>query len=178
MGFRVAIIAVHGKSRKQLYAEYGVEPTGAREEIAESPVCGACVSTGWELLYLNNAPRPDSAQLAVLSRQAELLFCDVNETTMTSFATGWSRGTEDWLLFHDGQVSLTHLTTAGDLPDEYAAIRDALVQQQTADADGVDYLFDVPVELFAALTGVRYDRDLPAAEATPFYTLEFVARQQ
>jgi hypothetical protein len=172
MGFRVALIAVRGINADTLYERYGVRRTGQCEEIAESPVCGATVSTGWQLLYLNDYPRPDSEVLAELSADAELLFCDANETCMSSFATGWENGVEKWIVFHDAQKSLTHLVTDGELPDLYASIRNTKLREQ-ADAGGdVDHVFDVPIDLFAALTGIRYDRDLPNSTGEDYETLE------
>ena len=172
MGYRVAMIAVRGIDAETLYKRYGVRRTGQREEIAESPVCGATVSTGWELLYLNDYPRPHSELLAELSANAELLFCDANETCMSSFATGWVNGVEKWLVFHDAQQSPTHLVTDGDPPSEYIAIRDEKLREQVEDSDDVDYVFEVPIEIFASLTGIRYDRDLPDSTGEDYETLE------
>lgn len=172
MGFRVALIAVRGLDAETLYQRYGVRRSGQREEIAESPVCGATVSTGWELLYLNDYPRPDSEALAKLSTNAELVFCDANETCMSSFATGWENGVEKWIVFHDAQQSLNHLVTDGQLPDRYNSIRDAKLPEQADDGDDVDHIFDVPIDLFAALTGIRYDMDLPTSTGEDYETLE------
>lgn len=171
MGFRVALIAVRGIDADTLYQRYGVQRTGQREEIAESPVCGATVSTGWELLYLNDYPRPHSELLAKLSVNAELLFCDANETCMSSFATGWKNGEEEWLVFHDAQQSLNHLVTDGKLPDGYTAIRDAKIREQADEGDSVDCIFGVPIDLFASLTGIRYDMDLPNSTGEDYETL-------
>ena len=172
MGSRVAQIAVRGIDADSLYARYGVRRTGQREEIAESPVCGAVVSTGWQLLYLNEYPRPHSELLAALSADAELVFCDANETCMSSFATGWENGVEKWLVFHDAQQSLTHLVTDGILPDGYVSIRDAKLRDQAEDGDDVDHIFDIPIDLFAFLTGIRYDMDLPDSTGEDYESLE------
>lgn len=172
MGFGVALIAVRGVDTDTLYQRYGVRRTGQCEEIAESPVCGASVSTGWQLLYLNDYPRPHSELLAKLSVNAELLFCDVNETCMSSFATGWENGLEKWTVFHDAQQSQSHLVTDGELPGCYNAIRDAKLREQTNDGDYVDHIFDVPIDLFARLTGIRYDMDLPNSTGEDYETLE------
>ncbi len=171
MGYRVALIAVRGIDIDTLYARYGVSGTGERQEIAEAPICGAEVSNGWNLLYLNQYPRPHDAILAGLSAGAELVFCDVNETSMASFATGWADGEEEWLVFHDSQQSLTHLVTNGTLPEQFERIRDAKALAQAEDGDEVDHTFDVPVDLFESLTGIRHDRDLPGATGDDFEVL-------
>ncbi|WP_231962408.1 hypothetical protein [Symmachiella dynata] len=172
MGFRIALIAVRGIDADTLYERYGVRRTGQHEEIAESPVCGATVSTGWELLYLNDYPRPHSEALAELSANSELLFCDVNETCMSSFATGWENGVEKWIVFHDAQQSPAHLVTDGEPPDGYVAIRDAKLREQADDDDDVDHVFDVPIDLFASLTGIRYDMELPNSAGKDYEILE------
>ncbi len=78
MGFRVALIAVRGIDADTLYERYGVQRTGQREEIAESPVCGATVSTGWELLYLNDYPRLIANYCP--SYQSTLSYCSATRT--------------------------------------------------------------------------------------------------
>src|SRR5262245_59425169 len=46
MGFRVLLIAVTGKEPDAIHREYGVVPTGEHEQIPESPVTGAKLSSG------------------------------------------------------------------------------------------------------------------------------------
>ena len=166
------MIAVRGLDANSLYTRYGVRRTGQREAIAESPVCGATVSTGWELLYLNNYPRPHDAVLKVLSADAELLFCDVNETCMSSFATGWKNGKETWTVFHDSQQAIDHLVTSGELPGNYSEICESRRSDQTEDGEELDDMFGIPIDLFASLTGIRYDMDLPESTGSDFETLE------
>ncbi|EAQ81720.1 hypothetical protein DSM3645_29102 [Blastopirellula marina DSM 3645] len=36
----------------------------------------------------------------------------------------------------------------------------------------MDHVFDVPVELFAAFTGIRYDMDLPGSTGDDYETLQ------
>jgi hypothetical protein len=54
MGFRVQLIAVSGKELRAIQRDYGVVPTGRREEIPESPVVGAVLPNGAYLLYIND----------------------------------------------------------------------------------------------------------------------------
>ena len=50
------------------------------------------------------------------------------------------------------------------------AIRDRLFAQQEED-DEADHIFDVPIELFVALGGIRYDEDIPDAGPEPWEVL-------
>jgi hypothetical protein len=73
---------------------------------------------------------------------------------MNSYACAWSNGVERWSVFHDAQQDIKHLETSGTLPPEIQPIRDKLFAQQESD-DGADFIFDIPVELFAAMGGIR-----------------------
>ena len=103
MGFRVQLIAVSGKAPHTIHSEYGVVPSGRREEIPESPVVGATLPNGAYLLYVNDRIVPDEKVFARLSGGAALVACYANETVMNSFACGWVNGVERWSVFHDAQ---------------------------------------------------------------------------
>ena len=105
MGFRVQLIAVTGKEPRTIQGDYGVVPTGEREEIPESPVVGAALPNGAYLLYINDQDKivPDDEVFARLSKGASLIACYANETVMNSYACAWSNGVERWSVFHDAQ---------------------------------------------------------------------------
>jgi hypothetical protein len=173
MGFRVQLIAVTGKEPHAVQRDFGVSATGQREEIAESPVVGAAMPDGTYLLYINDPDRivPEDEVFARLSKGASLVACYANETVMNSYSCGWANGVERWSVFHNAQQAIKHLETSGTLPPEFQAIRDRLFAQQDAD-DSADFIFDIPVELFAAVGGIRYDRDIPGAGPDPWEILE------
>jgi hypothetical protein len=173
MGFRVQLISVTGRDHRTIQREYGVAPTGQREEIPESPIVGAALPNGAYLLYINDQEKivPDDEVFSRLSKGASLVGCYVNETVMNSYACAWSNGVERWSVFHDSQQGIEHLEMSGVLPPEMQPIRDRLFSQQTK-GDGVDFIFDIPVELFAALGGIRYDHDIPGAGPEPWEILE------
>jgi hypothetical protein len=50
-------------------------------------------------------------------------------------------------------------------------IHDRLFAKQQ-DTKGVDFIFDIPIELFASLGGIRYDQDIPGAGPEPWEILE------
>jgi hypothetical protein len=165
MGFRVLLIAVKGKEPEAIHRDYGVVPTGEREEIPESPVTGAMLPGGAYLLYINDEIVPDDRVFARLSRNASLLACYANETVMNSYASAWVSGVEQWSVFHDAQQGIQHLETTGDLPYPFKSIRDRLFAAQ--EENEADYIFDIPIELFASLGGIRYDQDIEGAGPDP-----------
>jgi hypothetical protein len=100
-----------------------------------------------------------------------LIACYANETVMNSYACCWANGVKRWSVYHDAQKGIKHFETSGTLPPEIQPMRDRLIAQQEAD-DGADFIFDVPIELFAALGGIRYDHDIPGAGPEPWEILD------
>jgi hypothetical protein len=133
---------------------------------------GAALPSGAYLLYINGRDKivPDDEVFARLSKGASLIACYANETVMNSYACAWVNGAERWSVFHDAQEDIKHLETSGILPPEIQPIRDRLFAEQEGD-DGADFIFDNPIELFAALGGIRYDRDIPGAGPKPWEIL-------
>lgn len=170
MGFRVLLVAVTGKAPGVIHQLYSVAPTDQYEEIPESPVTGAVLPNGAYLLYINDEIVPDEHVFAKLSRDASLIACYVNETDMNSYASSWVNGVEQWSVFHDAQQSIKHLETTGDPPDQLVSIKERLFAEQGYVED-TDYVFDIPIELFAALGGIRYDHDIEGAGPEPWQVL-------
>ena len=170
MGFRVLLIAVTGKTPGAIHQDYSVAPTDQYEEIPESPVTGAILPGGAYLLYINDEIVPDEAVFAKLSRDASLIACYANETVMDSFVSSWLNGIEQWSVLHDSQKGIEHLETTGDLPGQLIPIKKRLFTEQGQTTD-TDHVFDIPIELFAALGGIRYDHDIEGAGPEPWQVL-------
>jgi hypothetical protein len=170
MGFRVLLIAVKGKEPDAIHRDYGVVPTGEREEIPESPVTGVLLPSGAYLLYINDQIVPDDRVFARLSEDASLLACYANETVMNSYAGAWENGVEKWSVFHDAEKGIRHLETTGDLPEQMTSIQKKLFAAQE-ESEAADYTFDIPIELFASLGGIRYDHDIEGAGPDPWQIL-------
>lgn len=170
MGFRVLLASVTGKEPSAIHNDFGVAPTDAYEEIPESPVTGAMLPSGAYLLYINDEIVPDDAVFARLSEDASMMSCYANETVMNSFASSWVNGVEQWSAFHDAQQGIRHLETTGDLPSQLAPIQERLFAEQ-GDSEDVNYIFDIPIELFVELGGIRYDQDIPGAGPEPWHVL-------
>ncbi len=177
MGYRVLLTAVTGKEPAAIHEAYGVAPTDDYEEIPESPVAGATLANGGYLLYINDDIVPDDRVFARLSRDASLIACYANETVMNSFACAWVNGVEQWSVLHDAQQGIEHLETTGNLPPQFAAIQQRLSAEQR-NAHDVDYVFDIPVELFAALGGIRYNEDIEGAGPEPWQVLTRIKRRK
>lgn len=177
MGYRVLLIAIEGKEPAAIHEQYGVAPTEQYEEIPESPVTGAVLPIGAYLLYINGEIVPDDRVLSRLSKGASLMACYANETVMDSLVCAWKDGIERWSVFHDAQQGVEHLESEGELPEELKPIREKLVAEQAA-SQSTDYIFDIPIELFAALGGIRYDQDIEGAGPQPWQVLTRARRKK
>jgi hypothetical protein len=171
MGFRVQLIAIQGKRPTVIHDEYGVTPNGHREEAPDSPVTGTVLPNDMYLLYINDQIIPDDHVFRRLSKNASLIACYANETVMNSYVCSWINGTKMWSVFHDAQEDIRHLETSGNPPQELQAIQDHLFAEQDADPDPPDYIFDIPIDLFVALGGIRYDH-LNVSGSEPWEVLQ------
>jgi hypothetical protein len=94
---------------------------------------------------------------------------------MFSTAAGWRDGEQIWAVTHSSEEGIEHLDSQGELPVNFALIRDRRFSQQRA-ADGkglpVDYIFDIPVALAESLTGYRHDGQIPDIGEQGFEVLQ------
>ena len=80
-----------------------------------------------------------------------------------------------WSLTHDAQQGRDHLEAQGELPPAFSSIlSQSKAKQHDADANvqGVDFIFDVPVELAQSLVGYRHDRDILGLSGKVFSALD------
>lgn len=159
MGFNVDLVAVRGLPAIELHTQLQLETTENSETEPESPVTGATLPSGWEVVYYNDRSPPTEAELAALSNHAEVLFLEVCEMVSASRARYWQNGKMTWSISHDSQHGTDNLEAEGDVPVCFASIADRLRQCQTArgDVDHIDYIFNVPADVFAEITGFTYD---------------------
>jgi hypothetical protein len=177
MGYSQSGLAVTGKSPERVREELSLRATGTREEGAESPIVSANLPKGWYLIVANQAEHPliSTAVLQSLSVSCEVLTCTVEEHVMFSAATAWRDGRRLWSITHESGSGQDHLATDGEPPTALTAIRDRCISQQRVASDAharVDYIFDIPVELFKSFTGYRYDQDIPELGDQSFEVLE------
>jgi len=181
MGFRVLLIAESGKDPDAIHNDYGVAPTGRFEEYSDSPVSGTTLPSGAYLLYINDEILPEDRVFAKLSANTSLIACYANETSMNSLVCSWKNGAEEWSVFHDAATEgIEHIEITGDAPDQLKAIQDRLFAERREKQDA-DYIFDIPIELFVALGGIRYDYNDEEGEALgpkPWHVLTRVSNTQ
>lgn len=174
MGFSFKSLAVQSTPASVL-SLLNLRATGTFEEVPESPLTGALLPSGWYLITDNSfSPVINATSLARLSEIADVVTLTVEEHVMCSEASAWSSGRQVWLAMHEAEQGITHLRTTGDLPEFFIEISARLHAEQAAagrENAGVDHIFDIPVNLFAHLTGYRHDRAMPELGERAFEAL-------
>jgi hypothetical protein len=114
MGFKVAWVAVKGKSSDAVVSDLDLERTGEHEAFPESEYCIVTMPRGWVVVvncfsfgsFILEAP------LDRVKRGAEVLTCYVNETTMTSDLGAYENGALLWSVTHDSEKGADDLRGA------------------------------------------------------------------
>lgn len=172
MGFALSWTAVRGKSPEEVLAAFELRPTGRTGDAPSrrDPFCWTQAAGGWVVVlarhdarFLDESRRAERF-LASLSAGCELVCCFVEEHVMVSRATAWKDGVELWSVLHDAQVAIDHLQADGTPPSSLARNEPAARAAQRNEAEDVDHLFDVPVDLAAEATGFRHDELGPELE--------------
>ena len=157
MGASLSWLAVRGKTPQIVRAELGLRSAGRHEPYPQSPVTAAELPGGWYLLVENHRLKNQYVRDAVLknlSLSCEVITCAVEEHVMCSEAAGWNNGIKTWSVIHEAEKGNRDLRTEGEMPPAFASIRDRLASQREG---GVDYIFDIPVELAESFTDFRHD---------------------
>lgn len=176
MGFSISWIAIREKPQDFIHTELGLRPTGEREEIPESSCTATDLGNGWYVVFYNEGCQAvEDYARGMLEQDCEAVTCYVEEHVMCSGAAYWKAGQQVWSMAHAADDGMYHLREKGNLPDQYLAIRERLIQEQ--DENGgkkskVDHIFDVPIELAKAITGFRHD--LCTDEEDPWEVLEIL----
>jgi hypothetical protein len=162
MGFSITWCAVREENADKVVQDLGLTPTGETEEMPESLICIGKLDTGWRVLSHNEygCPYLQPQDLARLSIDHDLLLCLIEEHVMASSSEFWSKGKRHWRLSHEGEDGPRGLDVEGDPPENYAVIRkemEALQLAEGGDDAGVDYLFEIPLEVAKSLVGFKHD---------------------
>ena len=160
MGFRIAWLAFHGRSREDVLTALHLADTGEHDEANESPMSLADFPDGWTVLWLNRFDHPfaEDASLRLFSQGCTVIAGHTHEGIMFGATELYRDGASVWAVFHDARQGIEHLETAGALPDGFEAIRKDAFAAQAAGTDNVDHIIDIPFAMARALCGFQYDR--------------------
>jgi len=175
MGFSLSYIAVRTADPKSVLDKLNLQGTGEYEEIPESPFLGADLRNGWYLVLANDCECELFREkfMSALSIDFEVLTCMAEEHCMHSAATGWQHGKQLWSVYHagDGDDNKTNLQCNGDLPSVFPHVEKKIRIMQEDGHDDVDYVFEIPKEIFREITGFTYDQYIEGLDDKPFEIL-------
>ncbi len=162
MGFKISWIGFEGLNKAAALSRLSMIDTGVPDEANEAPFSMAQLPTGWTILFENAFRYPiDTSKLAALSVGTRLVACQVHEGVMFSYAIEFIDGECIWSMSHAPDEGPSDFTFAGSPPEGFEEIQMRLTAQQAksgGEHSDVDYIFDIPVEVAALLTGYRHDR--------------------
>jgi hypothetical protein len=160
VGLSISWIAFGGKSKDAALALLELTDSGEIVVAYEAAVSGATLPNGWYVAFFADYDFVSPARLAKFSVGCELVACQIEEHVMASTAYVFNDGRELFFVHHQGdEEEVRDLTTRGDPPPIYSSIRERLFADQDTEGDtaGVDYVFDIPVDLAKAICGYRHD---------------------
>jgi hypothetical protein len=176
VGFNTSWIFVDGVNEDALYEALDLAATAETPDphdlgTSRVPLAGAALKSGFCSVFAKYALVMDAAlgtnpvRLMRLPRSSRCITCVVLEHAMISYASLWQDGHHVWQIRHDPDQGVGHLEVRGDLPSAFGDFRSIAMDKQRAEQArrkpgewGVDYLFDVPIDTAAAITGYRHDR--------------------
>ena len=176
MGFNMSWVFVDGINQDALYEALDLAPTGETPDqydlgTSDVPLAGATLKSGWCAVFAKYALVMDATtvtnppRLMRLPAQSRSITCVVLEHAMVSYASLWQGGRHIWQIRHDSSQGREHLEASGVLPPGFAGFRDTALHKQRAREErrkpgewGVDYVFDVPLDTAATITGFRHNR--------------------
>jgi hypothetical protein len=174
VGFNMSWIFVDGIDQEALYAALDLAPTGETPDCHDLgtsyvPLAGATLKSGWCAVFAKYALVMDltlgtnPSRLMRLPANSRSVMCVVLEHAMISYAGFWQDGHHTWQIRHDSNEGREHLEGFGDLPPQFAGFRNVAMDKQRAQKArlkqwAVDYVFDVPLDTAAAITGYQHHR--------------------
>jgi hypothetical protein len=177
VGFNMSWIFVDQVELNDLYAALDVKSTGETVDpydlgTSRVPLAGLKPRDGWCAIFghysfvLDITIAADPPRLARLPAKSRAVSCVVLEHANISYASLWQGGREIWQAHHQpSKEQPERLDFWGDLPSSFLGTWEAAVQKQReSDAMrkpgelGVGYVFGVPLDAAAEITGFRYDR--------------------
>ncbi len=161
MGFKISWIGFKGLSKGDVLSNIGFHDSGRHDDANEASFSLAELPTGWSILFSNDIEFGSPENLRSLSNGADILSCQVHEGVMYSAVHQAAEGRDLWSVCHDCQIDMYNLSVSRNPPSIFADISKALHAKQDENGGvdaGVDYIFDIPVEVAFQLTGYRHDR--------------------
>jgi hypothetical protein len=162
VGFNMSWVCVDGIKPEALALD--LAPTGEIPDLSDlglsdTPWAGATLKSGWCAVFASHEAAL-GLPIPRLPAHCWHVVCSVMEIVTIS-ASLWQGGRQIWNIVHQGNrnLGITDLEASGDLPPEFAAIRDIAVDKARTTTPDDEWtgtpVFDVPIDTAAVITGLR-----------------------
>jgi len=176
MGVSISWLAVCDVEPEAIHKQLGLLSSREFDADIKYPFAGRVLESGWYLVVANrcDSPMVRDDMLSSLSKSARVVAASIEEHVMYCFSTCWLNGKQEWHVQHEAEKGVTHLQVSGSPPVELQVLHQGALARQTChdDSVGVDYVFDVPLELAKHLVGFRHDECQPGPELEFFEILK------
>lgn len=180
MGFRISYVTAPVPPA-ELAAALSLPLAGDSADMpGRGPWVAQIRATGWSVLWADDLRfvalhRP---ALLALSERAEVITCEIDETTMWCAAECLTGGASLWRVAHAGDGGNVHdLTVDGTPPESLARHRSAREAEQAAEDPSdpmmVDFIFEIPQDLAGDRSGFRQDEGLEPDQVGRFHRIAF-----
>ena len=165
MGFSISWLGFRDYSMKDAAALFGRE-IGESSEDFDAPINAYVSDKNWAIVILQpcSFPNPPYQYVAAISKGREVTVAHVEEHLMFARAELWRDGKNIWKVWHNGDQNVRDLHVMGDLPASFEALKQQCFSKQDEEdtkVAAVDFVFDLPLDLAAELTGFRHDEGAP-----------------
>jgi len=178
MGFQVAWVAIRDVEPTDVLAFYNLASNGENGEYPEALISAVELPNNWYLIHFNDflPSQIDDEVLLELSKLGHVISCQVHEGMMASVVRSYHAAKKLWSVVHNAQVGIDNLDVSGFVPKAFDNIYEQVEQNYKEDPHGgIDYYFDIPIELARSIVGYRYDYRLQLDDTHPFKSLDDVA---
>jgi hypothetical protein len=132
------------------------------------PLEGARSDAGWSLIvgagFDHRLIQPPL--MVKLSQGCEVLTCTCDERNLSSAATAWRHGAQEWSITYNGEDS-PEVVVTGALPPGVLLLQRELIEKSKAEDAGdllLDPLFEIAIEAVRHFIGYRPDSQGPEFE--------------
>jgi len=182
MGVSISWLAVSDMEPEAIHKQLGLLSSREFDADIKYPFAGRVLPSGWYLVVANrcDSPMVRDDMLSSLSMSARVVAASIEEHVMYCFSTCWLNGQQEWRVQHEAEKGTTHLDVSGVPPEELETLRQGALSRQLCHDDeiGVDYVFDVPLELAKRVVGFRHDDNDPGPELEFFEILKVDERAE
>jgi hypothetical protein len=155
MGITLAWIAVKDGRKEDLLERLGLEEIGETSDEIDADCVFGETTEGWSVLVMKKPASDLDKAMGSTAPQGFSLCGLMSEVVMFSEVRGYIDGRKSWSVVHDPDKNPTTVVH-GDPPEPFYDIKRELeATQAEAGDEQVDYLFDLPMELTASLSGYR-----------------------